>query len=489
LSFVIILLLIFQKKYTNTELSGKKEKLCYDKGIKIKKEIMKETIIPAIFKAYDIRGLYPKEINKNVAYNIGRALVQFTGAKKIVVGIDMRTSSLEIEKGLIAGIIKQGADVIKIGLATTPMLYFAAWNLSVEAAVMVTASHNPAEWNGLKLCHQGTIPIGEGTGMEDIKDLAITGNFSKTDNVGVVTENKKLKGQYLDYMSKFFQAGKAHKKIVVDFANAVGSLDKAVFDKFPSDLEMTYLYAELDGTFPHHEANPLKLDTLKDLQAEVLKQEADLGIAYDGDADRIGFVDEKGEIVRMDFITAILAGEILKKQPGELILADIRSSNSVLEFIEKAGGKVHHCRIGHSLIKAQMKKEGAIFAGELSGHYFFQENNKAEMTTLAALIIINRLNETGEKLSDLVADLKKYFQSGEINSEVVDKEKVLKQLKEKYQDGRLNELDGIRIDYSDWWFNVRPSNTEPKLRLNLEAKSQKLMEEKRDEVLAIIRAK
>ncbi len=448
---------------------------------------MKKIINPAIFKAYDIRGLYPEEINENVAYNIGQALVQFTGAKKIVVGIDMRTSSPEIAAGLIAGIIKQGADVIKIGLATTPMLYFAAWNLSVEAAVMVTASHNPAEWNGLKLCQQGTTPIGERTGMEEIKDLAITGNFSKTDNVGVVTENRELKGQYLDYISKFFQTGKVKKKIVVDFANAVGSIDKTVFDKFPLDLEMIYLYAELDGTFPNHEANPLKMETLKNLQTEVLKQKADLGIAYDGDADRIGFVDEKGEIVRMDFITALLAGEILKKQPGELILADIRSSNSVLEFIQKAGGRVHHCRIGHSLIKAQMKKEGAIFAGELSGHYFFQENNKAEMTTLAALIIINRLNETGEKLSELVFTLKKYFQSGEINSEVADKEKIMEQLKEKYQDGKLNELDGIRIDYPNWWFNVRPSNTEPKLRLNVEAKSQKLMEEKRNEILAVIR--
>ncbi len=448
---------------------------------------MGKKISPTIFKAYDIRGLYPEEINKDVTYNIGRALVQYTGAKRVVVGIDMRTSSLELETGLIAGIIKQGADVIKIGLVSTPMLYFAAWNLSVEASVMVTASHNPAQWNGLKLCHQGTTPIGEGTGMEEIKDLAMQGNFFAVEKVGKIIENKELKEQYFDYVSKFFQTGKAKKKIVVDFANAVGSLDKAIFDKFSSDLEMHYLYDELDGTFPHHEANPLKVETLKDLQKEVLKQKADLGVAYDGDADRVGFVDEKGEVVRMDFITALLAGEILKKQPGELILADIRSSNSVLEFIQQVGGKVHHCRIGHSLIKAQMKKEGAIFAGELSGHYFFQENNKAEMTALAILIIINLLNETGKKLSELVATLKKYFQSGEINSEVADKKKIMEQLKEKYQDGELNELDGIRIDYSDWWFNVRPSNTEPKLRLNLEAKSQKLMEEKRDEILAIIR--
>ena len=448
---------------------------------------MEKTIKPQIFKAYDIRGIYPTEINKEVSYNIGRALVQFTRAKKIVVGIDMRSSSSEIEAGLVAGIIKQGADVVKIGLATTPMLYFAAGNLPVESAVMVTASHNPAEWNGLKLCHRGTIPIGEGTGMEEIKDLAIKNKFSVVNKTGSVTENKELKSQYLDYMSKFFQTGKASKKIVVDFANAVGSIDKKVFDKFPSDLKMVYLYDELDGTFPHHEANPLKTETLKDLQKKVLEQKADLGIAYDGDADRIGFVDEKGEIVRMDFITALLAKEILKKQPGELILADIRSSNSVLEFIQQAGGRVHYCRIGHSIIKAQMRKEGAIFAGELSGHYFFQENNKSEMTTLAALIIINLLNETGKKLSELVIDLKKYFQSGEINSAVKDTKMIMNKLKKKYSTGKLNELDGIRIDYSDWWFNVRASNTEPKLRLNLEANSQKLMEEKRDEVLAIIR--
>lgn len=448
---------------------------------------METKINPGIFKAYDIRGVYPADINKDVAYNIGRALVEYTKAKKVAVGLDMRESSLELEKGLISGITDQGADVVRIGLSTAPMAYFSSWKLEVDAAVMITASHNPAEYNGMKFCLKGAIPIGEGSGMEEIRDLAILGKFSEPEKKGEVKKNMELKSKYLEHISNFFVSGKGKKKAVIDFANAMGILDKEIYERFPEDIEAVYMYDNYDGTFPNHEANPLKIETLAELQKKVIKERADLGIAYDGDADRIGFVDEKGEVVRMDFVTALLAGEILKKYPGGLVLVDIRSSNSVMEFIEKAGGEAHYSRIGHSLIKAQMKKEGAVFAGELSGHYFFEENSKAEMSTLAALSIVNLLNETGQKMSELVRDLKKYYQSGEINSDVSDKNAVMEKLKEKYSDGKLNILDGIRIDYPDWWFNVRPSNTEPKLRLNLEAKTKELMEEKRDEVLGIIR--
>jgi len=444
-------------------------------------------INPKIFKAYDIRGIYPDELNEDTAYWIGRVFSHFTKAKKIAVGIDMRNSSEKLQESFVKGVAEQGSDVIKIGMATTPMVYFASWNLDVDAAVIVTASHNPAEWNGMKFCLKNAVPVGEGSGMEEIKELTISQNIPASEKKGEVTEDNDLKNKYIDYIAGFFQTGKQKRKIVVDFANAMGIIDKEVFEKFPQDLEVTYLYDNFDGTFPNHEANPLKTETLQALQKKVTESEADLGIAYDGDADRIGFVDEKGDAVPMDYMIALLAKEILKKHPGAVILMDLRSSNAVKEVIEEAGGIVHRSRVGHSLIKKQMREDGAIFAGELSGHYFFEENSKAELPTLAAVTIINLLNETGKKLSELVQDLKRYCHSGEINSDVADKDAVMNNLKEIYKDGKLDELDGIRIDYPDWWFNVRPSNTEPKLRLNLEAKTKELMEEKRDELLKLIR--
>jgi phosphomannomutase len=455
---------------------------------------MENAINPAIFKAYDIRGIYPEEVNSDVAYSVGRALITYTGAKKVAVGFDMRGSSKELEEGLIKGLTDQGADVIKIGLSSTPMLYFASWKLDVDVAVMITASHNPFQYNGFKLCRRDAVPIGEGTGMEEIRDLAAADNFLDREEKGKVEENKDLRNDYLEYAAGFFKhnnltafkSGK--KKIVIDFANAMGILDKEVYEKFPKYIEPVYLFDKLDGAFPNHEANPIKPENLRALQKKVISEKADLGAAYDGDADRVGFVDEKGEIIPMDYITALLAKEVLKKHPSGLILYDLRSSNAVKEIMEEAGARTNRCRVGHSLIKAQMRKEGAVFAGELSGHYYWEENSKAEMTILVVLTLLNLLNETGKKMSELTEELRKYYHSGEINSDVEDKKAVMGKLKEKYSDGKLDELDGIRIDYTDWWFNVRPSNTEPKLRLNLEAKTKKLMEEKRDEVLNIIRS-
>jgi phosphomannomutase len=445
-------------------------------------------INPEIFKAYDIRGIYPEEINEEVVYNIGRALVEYLNSKKIVIGRDIRNSSDELSEALIKGIAEGGADVIDIGIATTPMIYYASGKLEVNAGVIITASHNPAEYNGMKLCLKGAVPIGEGSGMEEIKELALRGDFSKVEKQGEVIENNSLKEDYKNYLTGFYKKGLGQNKIVIDFANAMGIEEKDVLEKFSEDLDLTYLYDNFDGNFPNHEANPLKTETLEDLQKKVLEVQADLGIAYDGDADRVGFVDEKGEVVPMDYVTALISKEILKKNPGELILIDLRSSNAVREVIEEAGGKVKHCRVGHSLIKAQMRRDGAIFAGELSGHYFFEENFKAEMTVLAVIMILNLLNETGKTMSELTADLKRYYHSGEINSDVQDPQKVFDELKKKYSSGKINELDGIRIDFEDWWFNVRASNTEPKIRLNLEAKSKELMEEKKIEVLNIVRS-
>lgn len=445
-------------------------------------------INPEIFKAYDIRGIYPSDLNEDIAYLIGRAVAFHTGAKRIAVGKDIRKSSDALEEKLVQGLTDQGADVIKIGLATTPMVYFSSWNLDVDAAIIITASHNPAEYNGFKLCFKDAVPIGEGSGMEQIRDLVLEGKFADAQKKGSVSEDKELKGKYLKYIESFMDRKvPSKKKVVFDFANAMGIIDKEALENFSDVIDSVYLFDEYDGDFPSHEANPLKTETLEVLQKKVLSEGADLGVAYDGDADRIGFIDEKGEIVPMDYVTALVAKEILKKHPGGKILMDLRSSNAVSEVIEEAGGKAGRCRVGHSLIKAQMRKEDAIFAGELSGHYFFQENSKAEMATLVFVMMLNLMNETGKKMSELTAELKRYFHSGEINSEVADKQKVFSALKEKYADGQLDELDGVRIDYPDWWFNVRASNTEPKMRLNLEAKNKGLMEEKRDELLEIIR--
>lgn len=422
-----------------------------------------------------------------MAYWIGRAFIHHTGAKKISIGFDMRESSEKIQDAFIKGALEQGSDIIKIGMSSTPMAYFSSWNSDIDAAVIITASHNPAEWNGMKFCLKNAIPVGEGSGMEEIKELVINLSVPASNFQGKVTENLDLKSKYTDYIAGFFKSGLGKKKIVIDFANAMGIIDKAVYEKFPADIEAIYLYDNFDGTFPNHEANPLKTETLQVLQNKVKEIRADLGIAYDGDADRIGFVDEKGEVVPMDYMIALLSKEVLKKYPGATVLMDLRSSNAVKEVIEEAGGIVNRCRVGHSLIKKQMREDGAVFAGELSGHYFFEENSKAELPTLAAMMLINLINETGKKLSELTRDLKRYSHSGEINSDVEDKIGIIEKLKKIYKDGEMDELDGVRIDFPDWWFNVRPSNTEPVLRLNLEAKTKELMEEKRDEVLKIIR--
>ena len=443
-----------------------------------------------IFKAYDIRGVYPNEIDEEAVYSIGRAVAVWTKAKIIVVGKDIRLSSDALEKKLIQGLVDQGVDVIKIGLASIPMLYYASGKLEVDAGIMITASHNPAEYNGMKICLKNAVPVGEGAGMEEIKGIAIKNSFLNPETEGQIVENNNFKREYLDYIKSFFNIDiNTNKKIkiVFDFANAMGIIDKKIFEELKDYIEPIYLYDNFDGSFPNHEANPLNAQTLEKLQETVKKEKADLGVAYDGDADRVGFIDENGEIIPMDFMTGLIAKEILKKHSGGLILTDLRSSNAVLEYIKEAGGRTNLCRVGHSLIKRQMREEGAIFAGELSGHYYFEENYKAELSSLAVIMIINLLNEQNKKLSELVEVLKKYFHSGEINSEIKDKEKILVELEEKYKDGKISRLDGIRIDFEDWWFNVRCSNTEPKMRLNLEATTKKLMEEKRDEILEIIR--
>ena len=379
-----------------------------------------------------------------------------------------------------------GVDVLDLGIITTPMVYFAAGRLDIDAAVSLTASHNPKEYNGMKIALRGAIPVGESSGLKEIRDLALRAQWEEAGQKGTMT-TEDICPAYYGYFTSFADFQDKHFTIAIDTANAMGVLELPVYEQFPDNLSIVNLYNDMAHAFECHEANPLKQETLAELREKVKESEADLGIAYDGDADRIGFVDEKGEIIPMDLVTGLLAKIILKKHPSATILYDLRSSRAVKEMIEENGGIAIKCKVGHANIKKQMREDSAIFAGELSGHYYFEENSFAEASTLAALFLLNLMAETGEPISHLVKETKRYFHSGEINSEVTDKDAVLQKLKEKYSDGKQHDLDGLKVDYPDWWFNVRPSNTEPLLRLNLEANTPSLMEEKKVELLALIR--
>jgi len=460
-----------------------------------KSNIMQEKI----FKAYDIRGIYPTEIDADVVYKIGRATVKELNAKKIAIGRDARESGSELLESLIKGVTDEGCDVINLDLITTPMLYFTSHHLNVDGAMAVTASHNPAEYNGIKICRKNAVPVGERSGMLIIKNLVIKNEFVESKEKGKV-EKHDIKPAYYKYFSKFANFGNKKFKIVIDCANTMGVLELPLYEQFSENFEITKLYCDLDNAYNAHEANPLNTETLKELQKKVISEKADLGIAYDGDADRVGFIDENGKIIPMDLVTGMIAKVILENNSGATILYDLRSSQAVKEVIEENGGIAHECQVGHSFIKKQMVDEKALFAGELSGHYYFQANKNGEVSTLAVFTLLNLMAETGRKISELVSNLQRYFHSGEINLEVKDKDTALKRLKEKYSNGlsadktgELSELDGIKISFwnnkknSRWWFNVRASNTEPVLRLNLEADNENLMREKQNELLEIIR--
>jgi len=437
-----------------------------------------------IFKAYDIRGIYQKDLDEATAEKIGRAFVDFLDAKKVVVGRDMRPHSEPLFKALAKGMTEQGADVIDIGLCSTPMSYHANGKLGADGSVMITASHNTAEWNGFKLCRKEAIPISGSTGIADIEAMVNAGVFKKASKKGSISKYDISK-EYGAFLKSYARMGSKKLKIVVDYANAMGSSEIAGIEDL---FEIVPLYKELDGTFPNHEANPLHTATLDALRAKVKETGAAFGAGFDGDADRCGFIDDKGEIIPMDLFTALIAQDILSEGSGTAtILYDLRSSWSVKECIKENGGRPVMSRVGHAFIKAQMREYGAVFAGELSGHYYFKENFVAESQGLALLKLANLVCKSGKKVSDLVAPLRRYHQSGEINSKVTDVAKVLEKIKAKYADGHMFELDGISVEYSDWWFNVRASNTEPLIRLNVEAKDKATMEAKRDALLALIR--
>jgi phosphomannomutase len=446
-----------------------------------------------IFHAYDIRGIYPDELNEEAAYKIGLAFVKFlrkkTKKKKlnIVIGRDGRLSSPKLYKNLTQGIICAGANVINIGLSTTPMFYWTVGYYKFDGGINITASHNPPEYNGFKLVREKAIKIGENSGMKEIKNLAKKIDFSEFSKIKKGgTKKKNILPEYIKDNLTLTNLKKIKKlKIVIDTANSVsGIVISKIFKK--TKCQIHHIFSELDGNFPNHSPNPLKKENLKSLCAEVKKRKADLGIAFDGDGDRIFFIDQNGKVIEAHFITALLAELILEKNPKEKILFDIRTSNIVPEIIKSNGGKPVVYRIGHALISNKMIKDKIFFGGELSGHYFLKKHYYCESPFFVMFKILEKISETGKNISELIKPYQKYFHSGEINFKIKDKEKILKVLEKKYKKGKISKLDGLRIDFKDWWFLVRASNTEPVLRLVLEAKTKEKMEEKVKELKKII---
>jgi phosphomannomutase len=411
-------------------------------------------------------------------------------AKNIAVGRDNRSSSPALFTALSKGISEAGSNILDLAIASTPLVYYASHESGIDGSITITASHNPGNYNGMKITRRDAVPIGGNSGLKDIQAIVEKGEFKHL----LIHGNNipcDIVHRYIDRIATFWKLGDKKYKVVIDAANAMGILELPIYKKAPN-VTVETMYADIDHPFECHEANPLKAETLEELRKKVVETGADLGIAYDGDADRVGFVDEKGEIAPMDLITGLLSHPVLLKYPKATILYDLRSSMSVKEEIEKNGGVAKECMVGHANIKKQMREETAALAGELSGHYYFRENSYAEASTLAVIFLMNRMAETGKKLSELVAEIRKYHHSGEINNTVEDASGIMAKLKEKYADGVLNEMDGIKVSYPDpaggtlWWFNVRSSNTEPLLRLNLEAKTKEMMEEKKAELLKII---
>lgn len=435
-----------------------------------------------IFKAYDIRGIYGENLTDETAFSIGRAFATMLKPKTVVVGRDMRLHSPALFQALARGLTMQGVNVINLGLCSTPMCYFGNGSLGADGGIMITASHNTGEWNGMKLCRAGAIPISGDTGIADIESKVRDASFDPpAATPGSITDHP-IAADYITTIRK--HANLRHPiRLAVDMANGMGIIESKTFEGI---ITVDALFDTLDGNFPNHEANPLKEETFEALQIKVREGGYDFGVAFDGDADRAGFTDEKGNIVPMDIITTLIARDVLTREKG-IIFYDLRSSRAVKEVIAESGGTPMMCRVGHAFIKQQMRDADAIFAGELSGHYYFRDNYYTESSALAVIAVANIVSAAGRPLSELVKPIKRYFASGEINSEVEAPAAVLERIKSRYRDGRQFELDGISVEYDDWWFNVRMSNTEPLVRLNLEAKTTGLMNEKRDELLAAIR--
>jgi phosphomannomutase len=446
----------------------------------------------SIFKAYDIRGLVDKELTPDFAFATGIAVARFLEQSRepgtVVIGEDMRPSSPTLATAFAAGVTSQGLDVIRIGLASTDMLYFASGKLNLPGA-MFTASHNPAEYNGIKLCLSGARPIGKESGLVTIENYVRDGAPMAMRNVGVEKTQNMLE-EYVDHLLTLVDVSSIRPlKIVIDAGNGMGGYTApAVFQRL--NAEVVEMYFELDGTFPNHEANPIEPSNLVDLQKAVKKHKADIGLAFDGDADRCFLVDEKGALVNPSALTALIATRELAKNPGASIIYNLISSRAVKEVVEESGGTAIRSRVGHSYIKKLMAETNAVFGGEHSGHFYFRDFWRADSGMLAALHAIAALGESKKSLSELLKAFNRYHSSGEINSTVKDAASAMKKIEEIYGSGdgvEVDHLDGLTVSHADWWFNLRASNTEPLLRLNVEASAKSRMESVRDDVLNTIR--
>lgn len=443
-----------------------------------------------IFKAYDIRGLYPQELDAALARRIGQAFARLLEARRLVVGRDMRTHSPELAQAVGAGMQDAGCDVLDIGLASTPMAYWAIGAHDVDGGLNVTASHNPGQYNGMKLCGRGATPISAANGILDIERACKSKAPPPVEARGRV-ERREWLADYAQHVARFADLARP-VELAIDAANGMAAYTlPSILERVPR-ARAECLFMELDGTFPNHEANPLKEENLVPVQELVRAQGAELGVSFDGDADRCCFVDESGRTVPADLMTALLARDLLARNPGAAVVYDLRSSWVVKEEIERAGGNALRDRVGHSFIKATMRKHGALFGGELSGHFYFRENFTCDSGVIAMLSALNLLSRRPQKLSELARDLRRYHATGEINFHVPDKARAIATLRETFADGRQDELDGITVEYGDlaaddwWWFNVRASNTEPLLRLNLEARKARTRDRRRDQLVALL---
>jgi phosphomannomutase len=445
-----------------------------------------DSALDSIFKAYDVRGIYPDEIDESIARRIGNAFVAFTGSARVLVGRDARPSSEPLVAAFIEGALVAGADVTDLGIASTDLCYFAAGSLDAPAA-MFTASHNPAQYNGVKMCRAGALPIGQDTGLAEIKAMVAGGLLERAEDPGR-TERRDLLPAFVAHVHSFVDLDAlAPIRVVADTANGVGGLiAPAVFDGLP--MELTMLYGELDGTFPNHPADPTAVENLKDLQRAVRDADAGIGLAFDGDADRVVLVDDQAQPMSGSTTTAMLAVSFLDQHPGEKIVHNLICSKAVPEIIREHGGEPIRTRVGHSFIKQVMAETGAIFGGEHSAHYYFRDNYRADSGIIAAMLVLEQLSKTGTPLSELRKPFERYAMSGEINTRVDDPLAVIEHVAEVYASAQQDRLDGLTVDLGDWWFNLRPSNTEPLLRLNLEARDRAACDAHTAEVLALIRS-
>ena len=446
-------------------------------------------MLDSIFKAYDIRGVVPDQLDAGVARAVGAAFARFTGAERVLMGRDMRPSGVELTAAFAEGATSQGVDVVDLGLISTDLAYFAAGSLDAPAA-MFTASHNPAKYNGIKLCLAGAKPVGQDTGLADIKTMVEEG-VADAGTTGSVTEMNLL-DKYADHVRSFIDVSSLRPlKVVADTANGMGGLvAPAVFEGLPYELEI--MFGELDGTFPNHPPDPINPENLKALQARVLEVGADVGLAFDGDADRVFLIDEKAEPISGSTTTAFVAKSILAKaalaeRHGETVIYNLICSKAVPEIIRENGGTPVRTRVGHSFIKSVMAETGAVFGGEHSGHYYFRDNYRADSGLIAAMVVLEELSRVPEPLSELRKPLERYAASGEVNVEVDNPGETVERVSEAYASADQERVDGLTVDLGDWWFNLRPSNTEPLLRLNLESPDQASCKEHLDEVLALMK--